>query len=340
MSVFSLRRSPYNPILRPNPDNDWEAKVVLNPAMVYEDGTFYLYYRAAGHDKEHLIHIGLAVSTDGIHFNRVSNKPILSPQLGGFDGGCTEDPRIVTIDGVCYMTYAYRSYPPGQYWLRDANPVMDYGVSPNAPRAVRENTTATGLAIVENRTGIKRLGRITLSDVDDRDVVLFPDKIGGKYWRLSRPVKWSGEGYPCEKPAIWINSSESIMDWDENRTHLLIKSEQWWENKKIGAGAPPIRTEQGWLIIYHGVDDDGIYRVGALMTELERPDKVIGRTKDFILQPETDYEKSGIYSGCVFPTGVADVNGTLYIYYGAADQFCCLATCDREALAAHVLSGK
>lgn len=340
MSAFRLSRSPHNPILRPNPGNDWEAKVVLNPAAVYEDGMFYLYYRAAGHDKNHLIHIGLATSPDGVNFTRTSNKPILSPQPGGFDGGCTEDPRIVTIDGVMYMTYAYRTYPPGQYWLRDADPVTDYGVSPNAPKALVENTTATGLAIVENKTGIKRLGRITRSDVDDRDVVLFPEKINGKYWRLSRPVEWSGEGYPCEKPSMWINSSDSLMDWDENKTQLLVKGEEWWEAKKIGAGTPPIKTDKGWLMIYHGVDKDGIYRVGALMTELDNPTKVIGRTKDFILQPETDYEQSGIYSGCVFPTGVVDVNGTLYIYYGAADQFCCLATCDRDELVAHVLSCK
>ena len=340
MSAFKLTRSPHNPILRPNPANDWEERVVLNPAAVYEDGVFYLYYRAAGNDKDHLIHIGLATSQDGVTFTRTSDKPILSPQEGGFDGGCTEDPRIVTIDGVTYMTYAYRTYPPGQYWIRSHEPVIDYGVSPNAPGALVENTTATGLAIVENKTGIKRLGRITLSNVDDRDVVLFPDKVNGLYWRLSRPVKWSGDGYPCEQPAIWINSSDNLMDWDESKTRMLIKGEEWWEAKKIGAGTPPVKTDRGWLMIYHGVDNDGVYRVGAFMTDLNDPTKIIGRTKDFIFQPETDYETSGIYNGCVFPTGVVDVDGILYIYYGAADQFCCLATCDRDALVSHVLSVK
>ncbi len=338
MNQFSLDRHPANPILRPNPENAWEAKVVLNPAAVRDrEGKFLLYYRAAGNDTQHLIHIGLAESRDGVHFERTSEKPILSPQEGNFDAGCNEDPRIVEIDGVTYMTYAYRTYPPGQYWLRDADPIKDYGVSPHAPTSMVENTTSTGLAIIQDAVRVKRLGRITKSDVDDRDVVLFPEKIGGKYWRLSRPVKWSGEGYPCEKPAIWINSSDSIMDWDEDKTQLLMKGEEWWEEKKIGAGTPPIKTDKGWLMIYHGVDAQGIYRVGAFMTELDNPCKIIGRTKHFILQPETEYERSGIYSGCVFPTGVVPVGDELYIYYGAADQFCCLATCKLNELIEAVL---
>jgi len=338
MSRFQLQRCSANPILKPNPSNVWEEKVVLNPAAYYEDGTFYLYYRAAGNDKEHKIYIGLATSKDGIHFERTSDNPVLSPQELGFDAGCVEDPRIVEIEGVRYMTYAYRPFPPGQYWIKHADPVEDYGVSPNAPRALVENITSTALAILDEKTGIKRLGRITLSDVDDRDVILFSEKIQGKYCRLSRPIEWAGKDYPCENPAIWINFSDSLMDWDENETKLLFQGQSWWESKKIGAGTPPIKTDKGWLLIYHGVDDEGIYRVGAAMLDLNDPTKVIARTEDYIFEPETDYEKSGVYNGCVFPTGTVVVDGELYVYYGCADQFCCLATCKLNELVDYVMS--
>ncbi len=340
MEQFKLTRSSANPILRPNTDNDWEARVVLNPAACYEDGVFYLLYRAAGNDKDHLIHIGLATSRDGIHFERVSDCPVLSPNVSDFDGGCIEDPRVVTIEGINYVTYAFRPYPPGQYWIKLADPVEDYGVAPNAPIHLVENITGTGLAITKDFRNFKRLGRITKPSVDDRDVYFFPEKINGKYCRLSRPMDWHGEGYPCEKPSVWINFSDDIMDWDEKNTKLLFKSEFWWEEKKIGGGAPPIKTEEGWLLLYHGVDQEGIYRVGAVLLDLENPEIVLARTENFIMEPETDYEKSGVYSGCVFPTGNLVVDGTLYVYYGAADQFCCLATCDLKQLVEYVLSDR
>lgn len=341
MSAFSLDRHPLNPVLTPDPAHPWEARCVLNPAVVHEDGVFYLYYRSAGEDTEHRIHIGLATSRDGVHFTRSASNPLLSPRDGDFDGGCVEDPRITDIDGVRYMTYAYRPYPPGQYWIKtkphpSAHEAWD--VSLEAPTALTGNVTATALAMIQHKTDIKRLGRITRSDVDDRDVVLFPERIDGRYVRISRPVRWSGEGYPCEKPAIWMNFSPSLLDWDESGAFLLMKGETWWEEKKIGAGTPPLRTDRGWLMLYHGVDMKGVYRVGAVLMDLHDPRIILGRTRDFILQPELPYETAGIYNGCVFPTGMCAVNGTLYVYYGAADQFCCLATCSLEALVDHLLA--
>lgn len=331
MASFRLTKCAENPILSPNPSNAWEARAVLNPAVAYcpEDGEFAMYYRAAGNDWDHLIHIGLATSRDGIHFTRALAQPVLSPQRQGFDGGCVEDPRITRLDGVTYMTYAYRPYPPGQYWLRTTRPTEAYHVSPNAPDALKENITSTALAILEDKTHIKRLGRITLSHVDDRDVMLFPEKIGGRYCRLSRPVAWSGLGYSNPQPAIWINFSHSLLDWDERQAILLMQAEQPWEQKKIGAGTPPIRTDAGWLMLYHGVDTvgKGIYRTGAVLLDGNDPAKVIARTREPIMEPEEDYELHGIYHGCVFPTSAVVREDMLYVYYGCADQYCCLATC-------------
>ena len=340
---FKLTRCPDNPILKPEPRNPWVSKVVLNPAMLYEDGVFYLYYRAAGHDDTHHIHIGLATSTDGVHFTRTSTDPLLTPHDGDFDGGCIEDPRISMIDDACYMTYAYRPYPPGRYWdktIRRPTPTEAYGLPAASPYSLTSNVTATALALVTDKTTIKKLGRITLSDVDDRDVVLFPGKVSDRFYRLSRPVRWSGDGYSNPQPAIWINDSASILDWDESRTRLLMMGEEPWEEKKIGASTPPILTQAGWLMLYHGVDMQGVYRVGAALLDAENPDRVIARTRTPILEPEMDYEKSGIYNGCVFPTGVAQVNDTLYVYYGSADQFCCLATGSIKALVNELLSSR
>lgn len=338
MATFRLTKCPENPILQPNPANAWEARAVLNPAVMDRGDTIAMYYRAAGDDWDHLIHIGLATSTDGVHFTRASDAPVLSPQPQGFDGGCVEDPRITVVEGVAYMTYAYRPYPPGQYWLRTTRPTETYGVPPTAPRALTGNVTASALAML-TEGGIKRLGRITLADLDDRDVMLFPEKVGGRYVRLSRPVAWSGPGYPCAQPGIWINFSPSLLDWDENQTTLLMRAEVPWEQKKIGAGPPPIRTEAGWLLLYHGVDLEGkgIYRVGAALLDKGDPTRVIARTREPIMEPEAAFECQGIYNGCVFPTAALVRAGTLYVYYGCADQYCCLATCQADALVDYLM---
>lgn len=98
-----------------------------------------------------MIHVGLTTSDDGVYFTRALDKPILSRQQASFDGGCTEDPRIVTIDSVFYMIRANRTYPPGQYWLREAKPVEDYGVSPHAPRALVELPRRPALQLWKTR---------------------------------------------------------------------------------------------------------------------------------------------------------------------------------------------
>ena len=116
-----LNKYQNNPILKPNPSNQWEELCVLNPAAIYDEKTklYYLIYRAAGNDKTHLIHLGLATSKDGINFVRESNKPLISGDPHGLDAGGCEDPRLVKMGGYFYLTYASRPFPPGQYWRED-----------------------------------------------------------------------------------------------------------------------------------------------------------------------------------------------------------------------------
>jgi predicted GH43/DUF377 family glycosyl hydrolase len=328
---MKLKKYSNNPILSPNLQNDWENLVACNPAAIYKDGHFYLYYRAAGDDPLHHVHIGVAVSEDGYHFERMFNHPVLSPTENGFDEGTVEDPRVVAIGNELYMTYAFRPHAPGQYWKYEYDKVLTPDYSEYAPKCLRENIGNSALAISKDYRHFKKVGRLTDPSMDDRDVILFPEPIHGVYYLIHRPKDYVGDAYGTNYPAIWIKSSKDLMSWG-NETQLLMKGEQPWEIK-IGGCAPPVRTEEGWLFLYHGVDKYHTYRVGACLLDLDNPTKVLYRTKHFIMEPETKFEKDGLYKwGVVFPTGTVVKDNTLYVYYGASDQWCCVATCDVNEL--------
>lgn len=328
-----LTKSPKNPILKPNENNHWENLAVCNPGVWHEDGEFYMLYRAAGDDINHIIQFGLAVSNDGINFTRASDKPVFSPSCDGPDSGGVEDARIVKFGEAYYVTYAYRPYPPGQYWKFAHDVVQLPEVDEFAPAVYRESIANTGLAMTKNFKTWKRLGRITQSNLDDRDVILFPEMVNGKYVLLHRPKQWIGAEYGCEHPSIWITFSDDLMVWN-GKSQLLIRGiKDTWE-EKIGGSTPPLRTKDGWLVIYHGVENGGrgYYRVGVALLDIDDPTKVIARAKNFIMEPEFDYELEGFYKGCVFPTGNVIIEDTLYVYYGAADKYIGLATCKVDDL--------
>jgi len=334
---MKLKKYKGNPIISPNEQNEWESLVTCNPAAWYENGVFYLVYRAAGDDYDHTIQLGLAKSIDGFHFERVSDKPYMSYIPDNFDGGL-EDPRICKIEDTYYMTYAYRPYLPGRYWERKTDAVNDMNCPKTAPKHFVENLSATGLAISKDLKSFKRAGRITIPDVDNRDVILFPEKIDGKYVRLERPMEYVGKEYNCDGPSTWLNFSDNILEWSDDSLYLLAKPEgNGWCSKKTGGSTPPLKTEKGWLILYHGVDGSGVYRTGAMLLDLKDPRKIISKPSSFIMEPECDYELSGFYDGCVFPTGNVIVNDTLYVYYGASDKYCCVATCSVEDLLAYLI---
>lgn len=326
-----------NPIIKPLKGNNWEDLVVCNPAAWYEDGTFYLLYRSAGDDLEHFIYLNLATSKDGFNFTRYSGNPVLRPTMDNYDEGCCEDPRIVKYGDLFYITYAYRPFAPGRYWEPGHYLKPKFELDDFAPNGLRWNTSNTGLAISKDLIHFKKLGRITDYNLDNRDVILFPRKINGKYVRFERPVEWSGDGYPCKVPSIWINFSDNVMEWDNKNAVLFAQPEQDWEAKKMGGSTPPIETEDGWLVLYHGVSpkDDG-YRVGAMLLDLNDPTIIKYRTKEFFMEPEFDYETKGFYNGCVFPTGNVLVGDTLYIYYGGADHFVNVATVSLKELIKYI----
>ncbi len=329
---MKLEKYKNNPILSPNPNNDWESLVTTNPASYYDEerDEVILIYRAAGFDKEHRVNLGIAKSKNGYDFERVSDKPLFEIVDGTWDSGSIEDPRIVKIDDYYFITYAAVNSPPGKYWLNEGNnrdTIKD--LPPSAPIALRNNETRTGLAITKDFKTIYRPGYLTDPTLDDRDVILFPRKINNQFILLHRPLKWVGEKYGTENPAIWISKCDDLLE--NKKLSLLAKSEFDWEYK-IGGSAPPIETEFGWFMLYHAVGVDKQYRIGAMLLDLDKPEMVTHRLKNPIMVPEYDYELIGLYNGICFPCGNFVKGDKLFVYYGGADQYVGVATCNFSSL--------
>ena len=338
MAKVLLQRYEKNPILIPNEANWWESKAVFNCAILYYENKFHMLYRAIGEYERYISRIGYASSTDGYSFTRNNNIAIEPTQ--DYEEYGIEDPRMVVIDNQVYITYVILS-----------SYVTD--------EAIVEASTA--LATTTDFLKYTRLGVITTKGSDNKDVVLFPEKMSqqqpppssvlslslpsnnmdtaGKYFFLHRPSGWIGSKYGVDKPSIWLGEGNALTNFEKHT--LLLKPEEDWEELKVGAGPPPIKTKIGWLVIYHGVSREKVYRAGAAILDLHDPSKIIGRTKTPILEPKEPYEKFGDVNNVVFPTGACVVdNDKLFVYYGAADKVCCLATADLNYLLDHILKSK
>jgi len=175
---------------------------------------------------------------------------------------------------------------------------------------------------------VEKISLITHADF--RNVVLFPEKIGGRYARLDRPHSeispWS----------IWISYSPDLVHWGDSRV-VLKPACYHWDEMKVGPGAPPVKTEQGWLDIYHGVFktmDGAVYRLGAALHDLADPSRILGVADEWILQPEDPWEITGYVHNVVFCCGaVPEPDGTLKLYWGGADSVMCAGTASIDELA-------
>jgi beta-1,2-mannobiose phosphorylase / 1,2-beta-oligomannan phosphorylase len=334
---YQLTRHPANPILTPSPERPWESLVATNPAAWHDEdsGEVVMLYRAAGNDQEHRVHLALARSQDGVHFTRVPGPPAASPLPDTPDGGCLEDPRIIKIGEWYYVTVASRPSPPGKYWDDASTASLVHRSYPDHfPVALRNNLTSTHLFLTKDFRSWIRAGRLTDPALDERDVVIFPERVGGKWVTLHRPMQWHGAGFPNAQPAIWIAATEDVLGWKQLK--LLAMAEYDWE-KKIGANNPPLKTAHGWLQIYHAVGPDKHYRLGALLLDLEDPFRVTHRTRRPIYEPTAEWETKGLYSGVCFPCGHVVLKGIYHLYYGGGDVVCGLATTPLDDLLEHLL---
>ncbi len=337
---MKLNRYEGNPILSPNPANGWEDLAVFNPAAFYDADKreVLLLYRAAESHPEYKCSFGLAKSKDGVHFERVSDKPAMDVSVEGFDGATIQDPRITKMGDWFYITYACRHFPFGQFWVpggRDR--FVKPPVSEDFPRYLRTNATLTGLAMTKDFASWIRAGWLTNPLLDDRDAILFPEKVNGRYALMHRPLEWVGPEYGTDQACAWIAFSDDLLGFPFAKSKLLIKNKYPWEAFKLGINIPPLKTSHGWLTIYHAVGPDKFYRLGALLLDLNDPSRVLHRTPDWIMQPERDYEIEGFYRGVCFPCGAVVIDGTLFVYYGGGDKYCAVATCPLDELVEHLL---
>jgi len=288
-----------------------------------------MFERAAGSLCPFQTVIGALASSDGINFQHTRREPVFTGEMAGLPKGSVQDARIVKIEGTYYISYAIQpyqmdcrpnglgvpAYSTGRYrgWKKCASPMI----------------TRSGIAVSRDLIGFTHLSFTTPAGIDDRDNALFPRKINGRFASLRRPMSRS--------PSIWISYSRDLMGWTDPR--IVAEPENDWEGGKIGAGPPPLETTEGWLLLYHGVDGSSVYRVGAMLLDLDDPERVIARTRDFIMEPEEYYERFGlVIPNVIFPTGMVLADGLLRIYYGCADTCIGLATVPAGELIAHILS--
>jgi predicted GH43/DUF377 family glycosyl hydrolase len=333
MPPVRLRRFAGNPVLTPKTDSWWQCAVTANPGAWYDAAsrTVTMLYRASAADVIHQVYLGRAVSGDGYHFDRVGTGPAVVPS-DGFDRGCVEDPRIVKFGEWYFITYASRTFPAGQYWLLTPNEQWKPPfASPDWPLCMRESLSSSGLLLTRDFETYYRSGRLTHPMLDDRDAILFPERIGGRFALLHRPMSWTGPSYGTEHPAIWLMLSDDVHDWDYRTSRLVAQARFPWE-RKIGGSTPPLRTSRGWLTIYHAVGADLRYRLGAMLLDLDDPARVRHRGPVPIMEPEAPYEFDGFYPGVIFPCGNVVIDGTLLVYYGAADRCVGIATCGLDEL--------
>lgn len=325
-----LMRLTQNPILVPKSAHFWESKAVFNPAAVTIDDKVHLLYRAIGDNDVSVM--GYAVSDDAVTFDqfakpayipresfegavktesseqKTGNSYHVSPFIsgGGGWGGC-EDPRLTRIDDKLYLTYvAYDGW--------------------SAPRVALSSITVDDF--VHRVWSWEKPVLISPPGMVDKNAVIFPEKINGKYVVLHRVY-----------PNILVDYVDSL-DFDGN-TFLtgqakIAPSRTGWDNRKIGAGAPPIKTKDGWLLIYHSVgeSDPGRYKMGAMLLDLNDPTHVLARSVQPILAPDHEHENNGWKAGVAYPCGAVVVDGDLYVYYGGADTVVCAAVANLDAFLA------
>ncbi|OGG13963.1 hypothetical protein A3D77_03540 [Candidatus Gottesmanbacteria bacterium RIFCSPHIGHO2_02_FULL_39_11] len=302
-------------MLSPDPEISWQSKAVFNPAALYDEDEkkVHLMYRAVGDSWTSVF--GYAQSDDGVtinskpaqlaYFPRASfeganvNPDPSSPYTSGPGIGGCEDPRLTKIGNRVYLTYVAYDGCTGPRVALSSISYDDF----------KKNVWNWTPAVIISRPG-----------VIDKNACIFPEKVDGKYVIMHRIF-----------PYILVDYVDSL-DFDGS---TFLKGENkigpragCWDSRKVGAGPPPIKTDEGWLLIYHAVDNkkDYQYHFGAMLLDRDNPAKVICRSSRPIISPTHWYENEGHKSGVVYPCGAIVKDDLLHVYYGGADTYLCAAT--------------
>ena len=330
-------RSRNNPILKPNKNHSWESRKVYNCGAIYDNKKYHLFYRAVGEDW--YSSIGYAVSSDGENFKRF-NKSVLSPESELEKRGL-EDPRVTKVDNIYYLTFtAYDGITarlnlatskdlktwkrqgavlPNWDFIKAKGFLVDWDEARNNPKTGKDWSKAGGI---------------------------FPEVIKNNYWMLFGDSN------------IWLANSQDGIRWQPVwQPFIKPRKSNYFDNIHVEMGPPPIKTREGWLVLYHGINDKIVYRIGFLILDLKNPAKILFRCEKPIFEPEELYEFSGIVDvlpggftametmnknelkqyiqkakddrtmpNVIFCCGAVVVNDVLRIYYGASDSVICTAT--------------
>ncbi len=342
MNKPTFIRHPENPIVQPGEPN-WRRAVTMNPAVLQlEDGRFYMYERCAGALRPFICSIGLLESDDGIHFTQVGDQPLITPAMLGSEYGSVQDPRVVTIEGIHYLTVAYRPYSWHSTPTGVGVPESVQGEYPGFDGDESKNQTQS--AVFKSNDGLdwEFISFVNSMEIDDRNVILFPEKINGDFAILRRPSEFvTTNAQHQQAPAIRLSYSKDLITW--SKPEIVIEPIFEWESNRIGGSTPPIKTDAGWLVFYHGVEniDPNLrrvcYRMSAMLLDINDPQKVLARCPHPLLEPEAYYERVGCYiPNVVFPTAALNVDGILHVYYGCCDTTIGLAMVPLADVLTHV----
>lgn len=325
-----------NPLLRPSDLKpsipDLEITCLLNPGVFTFQGKTWLLVRVAERPKQTETKISFPVLTgNGIEIMEIETN---HPEL------IATDPRVINYMGFDYLTTLSHlrllcsndgiSFyePEGYQLLQGENNQESFGIEDCRVALIDETYYLTFTAVSENGVGV---GMRTTKDwktfqsegmiipPHNKDCAIFEEKINGKFYALHRPSSVDLGGN-----FIWIAESPDGIHWGKHQCIIKTRKDQW-DSKRVGAGAAPIKTEKGWLEIYHGANAEHRYCLGAFLMDLNDPSIVLARTGDPIMVPAEEYELSGFFGKVVFTNGHVIKGDELTIYYGAADEFVCAA---------------
>jgi len=267
--------------------------MVFNPAAVYLDKRVHILYRAIGEDG--VSRFGYASSSDGYHIDERLPHPVFEPALPVEKNGC-EDPRLTEMEDRCIMTYtAYGD-------------IYQIGL------------TIISIENMQNKKWDWEERFFPFPNIRNKNAVIFPRRVNDRYLMCHRL-----------DPDIYIEYSDDLRTWED--TILLMRPRSgFWDCVKIGVAGPPIELDEGWLLVYHGVDVKRTYRLGVTILDKENPERVVYRSKTPILEPTEDYERFGFVPNVVFSCGTILLDGKLLIYFGCADTVIGVATFDLDEI--------
>jgi predicted GH43/DUF377 family glycosyl hydrolase len=329
-----------NPILKPNPNNPWENFKIYNPGSIFDGKSYHLFYRAMGRGENWQSVIGHAISRDGENFERLSRPALAPTELEEKRG--LEDPRVTKIGDTYYMAYGAFDGVDVKLniatsenlidWEKRGRALLDFNFLKNGGNKIWCEDGKT------TNKNFKEIGKER-----SKSGAIFPEKINEKFWMLFGEYN------------IWLASSDNGLKWQtESGVFLSPRTGNYFDNAFVEMGPVPIKTEKGWLVLYHGIDNWKTYRLGFLLLDLNNPSKIIYRHDDFIFGPKADYELSGIVDVLpgglekiqkmtdvelyeyifesvkskkmplvIFCPGAVVVDNKIFIYYGASDSVVC-----------------